>query len=360
MFLLLASWFGASPLWARDLLVFRALLAALTAFFVGIWIGPLMIARLTDRLIGQTVRKDGPKSHYQKAGTPTMGGLLMLFAITVSTLFWMRPTSDDTWIALGTLLAFGVIGWADDYVKLLHKNPRGIGARAKFMSQMLVSVAAAAAIFALSTTKAEASFYLPFMAHPVLSLGAATFMFFGFLVITGASNAVNLTDGLDGLAAFPTALVAAALGVLAYVAGSAHLAALVGHPFIPGARDLAIFCGSIMGASLAFLWFNAYPAQVFMGDVGALALGAALGVVAVIIRQEVLLFIMGGVFVMETFSVMLQVASYKLTGRRVFRMAPLHHHFELKGWPEPRVIVRFWIMTILLVLVGLSTLAGRP
>ena len=358
MFLLIMKAFATTP--AANLLAWRALFAFLTAFALGIAVGPAMIRRLTVRLIGQTVRKDGPQSHYQKAGTPTMGGVLMLFAIAASTILWMRPDNRTTWIALATLLLFGAIGWADDYVKLLHKNPRGIGARAKFASQTLVSIAAAAAVYVAARKGADTAFYLPWMAHPLVRLGAFPFVLLGFLVITGASNAVNLTDGLDGLAAFPTALVAGALGVLAYVAGSPHLAAQVGHPFVPGARDLLVFCCAIIGATLAFLWFNAYPAQVFMGDVGALALGAALGIVAVVIRQELLLFIMGGVFVAETLSVMLQVGSFKLTGRRVFRMAPLHHHFELKGWPEPRVIVRFWITTIILVLIGLSTLGGRP
>ncbi|WP_298138639.1 phospho-N-acetylmuramoyl-pentapeptide-transferase [Acidiferrobacter sp.] len=357
MFLLIMKVFAASS--ATGLLVWRALFAFLTAFALGVAMGPAMIRRLAARQIGQTVRKDGPQSHYHKAGTPTMGGLLIVFAITASTILWMRPASGATWVALATLIAFSVIGWADDYVKLLHKNPRGIGARAKFTSQTVASLAAAAAIYILAHKGPDTGFYIPCVARPLAELGAFSFVALGFLVITGSSNAVNLTDGLDGLAAFPTALVALALGVLAYIAGSAHLAAQVSHPFVPGARELAVFCCAIVGAALAFLWFNAYPAQVFMGDVGALALGAALGVVAVVIRQEILLFIMGGVFVAETFSVMLQVGSFKLTGRRLFRMAPLHHHFELKGWPESRVIVRFWIITIVLVLVGLSTLGGR-
>jgi len=359
MLLLLYKLFFNAHASGAGLFVCRAVLGLLTAFAVGLAIGPLMIRRLTLRLIGQTVRKDGPQSHYQKAGTPTMGGVLMLFSITVSTLLWMRISDGATWVALATLLGFGLIGWVDDYIKLLHKNPRGIGARAKFISQMLVSILAVSTVFAMTHTRPETGFYVPLLGKPLMQLGALGFIGLGFLVVTGTSNAVNLTDGLDGLAAFPTALVAAALGLLAYVAGSPHLAAAVGHPFIPGARDLVIFCCAVVGAALAFLWFNAYPAQVFMGDVGALALGAALGIVAVIIRQEILLFIMGGVFVAETLSVMLQVGSFKLTGRRVFKMAPLHHHFELKGWPEPRVIVRFWITTLLLVLVGLSTLGGH-
>ena len=337
----------------------RALLALLTAFGVGLVVGPLMIRRLTMRLIGQTVRKDGPQSHYQKAGTPTMGGVLMLFSITVSTLLWMRFTDRDTWIGLMTLLAFGLIGWADDYIKLLHKNPRGIGAKAKFIAQMLTSVLAVAVLLMDARKGPETGFYIPLLHQPLIPLGTFAFLFLGFLVVTGSSNAVNLTDGLDGLAAFPTSLVALALGLLAYVAGTPHMAAAAGHPYIPGARDLVIFCCAIGGAALAFLWFNAYPAQVFMGDVGALALGAALGIVAVVIRQEILLFIMGGVFVAETVSVMLQVGSFKLTGKRIFKMAPLHHHFELKGSPESHVVIRFWIMTFLLVLVGLSTLGTR-
>ncbi len=357
MFLLILKMWAAHA--AAHFFVDRALLAFLTAFGVGLAAGPPMIRRLTARLIGQTVRRDGPQSHYQKAGTPTMGGLLMLFSITVATVLWMRLSDAKTWIALATLLVFGLIGWADDYVKLLHKNPRGIGARAKFLAQMCASVAAAAGVFAVASKGPATAFYLPWIGHPLVQLGALAFIFLGFLVVTGASNAVNLTDGLDGLAAFPTALVAGGLAVLAYVAGDARLAALAGHAFVPGARDLVIFCCAIIGSALAFLWFNAYPAQVFMGDVGALALGGALGVIAVVIRDEALLFVMGGVFVLETVSVMLQVGSFKLTGRRIFRMAPLHHHFELKGWPEPRVIVRFWIVTAVLVLVGLSSLGGQ-
>lgn len=340
-------------------LMVRALLALFTAFGISLWIGPAMIRRLTSGLIGQTVRQDGPQSHYQKAGTPTMGGVLMLFAAAVSTLIWMRFDRIDTWIALLTLLAFGVVGAVDDYVKLRRKNPRGLGARAKFLSQVVIALLAVAAVFAIVRSPDETGFYLPLVRAPVLSLGAVSFTIWGCLVVTGASNAINLTDGLDGLAAFPVALVAGALGVLAYVSGSFHLSGLIGLPYIPGARDLFVFCCAIIGAALGFLWFNAYPAQVFMGDVGALALGAALGIIAVIIREEILLFVMGGVFVAETISVMLQVVSFKLTGRRIFRMAPLHHHFELMGWPESRVIVRFWILSVLLVLVGLSTLGAH-
>lgn len=335
--------------------IMRALFGLLTAFGVGLAAGPVMIRRLTLRLIGQTVRKDGPQSHYQKAGTPTMGGVLMLFAITASTLLWMRLTDKDTWIALLTLLAFGLIGWADDYIKLLHKNPRGIGAKAKFLAQMLASILAVAALLMSARKGSETGLYIPLLHQSLIPLGAVAFLFLGFLTVTGSSNAVNLTDGLDGLAAFPTSLVALGLGVLAYGAGSPHMAALIGQAYIPGARDLVVFCCAIIGAALAFLWFNAYPAQVFMGDVGALALGAALGIVAVVIGQEILLFIMGGVFVAETVSVMLQVGSFKLTGKRVFKMAPLHHHFELKGSPESHVVIRFWIITFLLVLLGLST-----
>lgn len=339
--------------------VVRGVLALFTAFFLGLWAGPPMIRRLTTRLIGQTVRKDGPQSHYQKAGTPTMGGVLMLFTVAVATILWMRIQSVDVWVALVTLVAFGVIGWADDYIKLLSKNPRGIGARAKFISQTVVSLIMVSVVYLKAPSSLQTALYIPLIYHPVIFFDATGFIVAGYLVVTGASNAVNLTDGLDGLAAFPTALVAGALGVFAYLGGSLHLAPLVGVPYVPGARELFVFCCAIIGAALSFLWFNAYPAQVFMGDVGALALGAALGIVAVIIRQEILLFVMGGVFVVETISVMLQVGSFKLTGRRIFRMAPLHHHFELKGWPESRVIVRFWILSVLLVLVGLATLGAR-
>ncbi len=340
-------------------LVLRAILAAFTAFGIGLLAGPFMIRRLTERLIGQTVRKEGPQSHYQKAGTPTMGGVLMLCAATISTLLWARLTDVQVWIAVITLLAFGAIGLADDYIKLLHKNPRGIGARAKFAWQIGCSAVATLAVFLTAQGSVQTSFHVPMIAGPVASLGLFGFTILGCLVITGASNAVNLTDGLDGLAAVPTALVACALGLLAYLGGSPQWATAVSVPFVPGAGELLVFCCAMAGAALGFLWFNAYPAQVFMGDVGALALGGALGIVAVMIRQEILLFVMGGVFVAETVSVMLQVASFKLTGRRIFRMAPLHHHFELKGWPESRVIVRFWVVSLLLVVLGLSTLGVR-
>ncbi len=354
----LANLFGAQSSLSADL-VLRAVFALFTAFVVGLFVGPFMIRRLTERLIGQTVRKDGPQTHYQKAGTPTMGGVLMLFGTTVSTLLWAQLGNVDVWIALATLLAFGAIGLADDTIKLLRKNPRGIGARAKFAWQTAASVVSALAVFLTAKGPAETVFHVPLLVRPVASLGIAGFTILGYLVVTGASNAVNLTDGLDGLAAVPTALVASALGLLAYLAGSPHWAAAMYVPFVPGAGELLVFCCAMAGSALGFLWFNAYPAQVFMGDVGALALGGALGIVAVMIRQEILLFVMGGVFVAETVSVMLQVGSFKLTRRRIFRMAPLHHHFELKGWPESRVIVRFWIASLLLVVLGLSTLGVR-
>ncbi|MDA8389828.1 MAG: phospho-N-acetylmuramoyl-pentapeptide-transferase [Gammaproteobacteria bacterium] len=354
----LSELFGAGgSLFAH--VVLRAILAGFTAFGIGLLIGPFMIRRLTERLIGQTVRRDGPESHYQKAGTPTMGGVLMLFGTTVATLLWARLSDMQVWIAVITFLAFGAIGLADDYIKLLHKNPRGIGARAKFAWQTGCSVVAALAVFLTARTPLQTGFHVPMMVRPVASLGLFSFTFLGYLVVTGASNAVNLTDGLDGLAAVPTALVACALGLLAYLGGSPHWAAAVSVPLVPGAAELLVFCCAMAGSALGFLWFNAYPAQVFMGDVGALALGGALGIVAVMIRQEILLFVMGGVFVAETVSVMLQVGSFKLTRRRIFRMAPLHHHFELKGWPESRVIIRFWVVSFLLVVLGLSTLGIR-
>jgi len=336
----------------------RAILGTLTALVISFIVGPVMIRGLTVHQIGQTVRDDGPHSHLAKSGTPTMGGALVLVAIAVSTLLWADLGNRYVWVALATTLLFGAIGFVDDYKKLVLKDPRGLAARHKYFWQSVVGLGAASLLYATAVSPAETQLIIPFLKEFALDMGW-TFILLGYLVIVGSSNAVNLTDGLDGLAVMPTVLVAGALGVFAYTSGHAAFAGYLLIPSLPGVGELAIFCGAMAGAGLGVLWFNAYPAQVFMGDIGALALGAALGVVAVMVCQELVLFIMGGVFVMETVSVVLQVVSFKLTGRRIFRMAPLHHHFELKGWPEPRVIVRFWIITVILVLIGLSSLKIR-
>lgn len=341
-----------------DYLTLRMILGTLTALVLCLWLGPLMIRRLVERQIGQAVRDDGPQSHLSKAGTPTMGGAMILMAIAVSTLLWGDLTNHYVWLVLGVTLGFGAIGWVDDFRKVVEKNPRGLPARWKYFWQSLIGLSAAVLLYVTAASPVETSLIVPVFKEFVLPLGVF-YVVLTYLVIVGSSNAVNLTDGLDGLAIMPTVLVAMGLAVFAYASGNTVFSDYLQIPFIPGAGELAVFCATIAGAGLGFLWFNTYPAQVFMGDVGALALGAALGVVAVIVRQEVVLFIMGGIFVMETVSVILQVGSYKLTGRRIFRMAPLHHHYELKGWPEPRVIVRFWIITVVLVLIGLATLKVR-
>ena len=339
-------------------LTFRAILGVLTALLISLLVGPFMIRKLTFHQIGQNVRNDGPESHFSKAGTPTMGGALILVAIAVSTLSWGDLANRYVWIVLLVTLLFGVIGFIDDYKKLALGDSRGMPARQKYFWQSVVGFGAAYVLYSTAQSSAEIELIVPFFKNVSLDLGAA-FILTTYLVIVGSSNAVNLTDGLDGLAIMPTVLVGAALGVFAYLSGHVQFSTYLAIPYLPGSGEILVFCGAIVGAGLGFLWFNAYPAQVFMGDVGALALGAALGTIAVIVRQEIVLFIMGGVFVVETVSVILQVASYKLTGRRIFRMAPLHHHFELKGWPEPRVIVRFWIITVILVLSGLATLKLR-
>jgi len=318
-----------------------------------------MISRLKIMKFGQAVRDDGPQTHLIKAGTPTMGGALILVSVTIATLLWMDLHSRYVWIALLTTLGFGIVGWVDDFKKIVNKNPKGLIARWKYLWQSVFGIGAALAIVYTTELPAQTELIVPFFKHVAIPLGATGFMVLTYFVIVGSSNAVNLTDGLDGLAILPTVMVASALGIFAYVAGNAVFSKYLGLPHITGAGELIVFCAAIAGSGLAFLWFNAYPAEVFMGDVGALALGAALGVVAVIVRQEIVLFIMGGVFVMETLSVMIQVASFKLTGKRVFRMAPIHHHYELKGWKETQVVVRFWIITMMLVLIGLSTLKLR-
>ena len=339
-------------------LTLRAILGALTALLISFLVGPAMIRKLSHYQVGQVVRDDGPESHLLKAGTPTMGGALILVAVSASTLLWSDLGNKYMWVVLLTTLAFGVIGWVDDYKKLVKKDSRGLIARYKYLWQSVVALAAAGFLYATAELPAETQLIVPFFKDVAIPLGAG-YVVLAYFVIVGSSNAVNLTDGLDGLAVLPTVMVAGALGIFAYVTGHAKFAAYLAIPFIPGVGETVVFCGALVGAGLGFLWFNAYPAMVFMGDIGALALGAALGIVAVVVHQELVLLIMGGVFVMETVSVIMQVASYKLTGKRIFRMAPLHHHFELKGWPEPRVIVRFWIITVILVLVGLATLKIR-
>ena len=336
----------------------RAILGTITALILSLVIGPTMIRRLSSYKIGQHIRDDGPQSHLSKAGTPTMGGALILVSIAISTLLWADLSSEKIWVVLGVTLSFGLIGGVDDYKKLVYGNSKGLSARAKYFWQTVFGLSAALFIYSNATTPVETTLIFPFLKDVLLPLGAG-FIVLTYLVIVGSSNAVNLTDGLDGLAIMPTVMVAGALGAFAYLTGHANFSGYLGIPYVAGTGELTIFCGALVGAGLGFLWFNTYPAMVFMGDVGALALGAALGVIAVYVRQELVLVIMGGVFVMETVSVILQVGSYKLTGKRIFRMAPIHHHFELKGWPEPRVIVRFWIITVVLVLVGLASLKVR-
>ena len=339
-------------------LTLRAVFGMLTALTMALWLGPWMIRRLVSLQIGQSVRDDGPQSHLSKAGTPTMGGSLIIVSIAISTLLWADLNNRFIWICLFVLIGFGWIGWVDDYRKVVFKNPKGLPAKTKYFWQSIVGLIAASWLFLSANNPAETQLILPFVKDFAWDMGLF-FIVFSYFVIVGTSNAVNLTDGLDGLAIMPTVLVSGALGIFAYMTGHAEFAKYLSIPHIKGVGDVAVICAAMSGAGLGFLWFNTYPAQVFMGDVGALALGALLGVIAVIVRQELVLVIMGGVFVMETISVILQVASFKLTGRRIFRMAPLHHHYELKGWPEPRVIVRFWIITLILVLIGLATLKIR-
>ncbi len=336
----------------------RAVLAALTALAISIIFGPLIIRSLSKAQIGQVVRDDGPQSHLSKSGTPTMGGVLILVAIAVTTLLWANLENIYVWIVLVVMLSFGAIGWVDDYRKLILKHSRGLPGKWKYFLQSICGLLAAFLLYDIAKSPVETGLLIPFFKNLVIPLGAL-YIIFSYFVIVGTSNAVNLTDGLDGLAILPTALIAGALGIFAYITGNVKIAEYLVLPYIPGVGEVAVLCGAMVGAGLGFLWFNAYPAQIFMGDVGALGLGAALGVIAVIVRQELVLFIMGGVFVAETLSVILQVGSYKLRRKRIFKMAPIHHHFELAGWPEPRVIVRFWIITVVLVLFGLATIKLR-
>ena len=336
----------------------RAILGVLTALFISLLVGGKVIRLLQRLQIGQAVRDDGPQSHLSKAGTPTMGGVLIIVSITISTLLWGDLTNEYVWVTLLTLVSFGAIGWVDDYRKVVEKNSKGLPAKWKYFWQSVFGLSAAFYLYFSASTPAETELLIPLFKDVAIPLGIF-FVVLTYFVIVGTSNAVNLTDGLDGLAILPTVLVGGALGLFAYLTGNVRFSEYLLIPYVHGTGELIVFCSALVGAGLGFLWFNTYPAQVFMGDVGALALGAALGVIAVIVRQELVLFIMGGVFVMETVSVILQVASYKLTKRRIFRMAPIHHHFELKGWAEPKVIVRFWIITVCLVLIGLATLKVR-
>lgn len=360
MLLLLTDWLAQfdSAFYVFRYLTLRGILGVLTALIIALLVGQPLIRWLSRYKVGQVVRDDGPSSHLSKAGTPTMGGTLMLVAIAISTLLWADLSNRFVWVVLLTTLAFGAIGFIDDYRKLVLRDARGLAARYKYLLQSLFGLAAAGYLYFSATTPQETELLLPYLKDVAIQLGPL-FIPFAYLVIVGASNAVNLTDGLDGLAVLPAVLVAGGLGIMVYAAGHAGISGYLKIPYIPAVGEVVIFCGALVGSGLGFLWFNTYPAQVFMGDVGALALGAALGAIAVVAKQELVLFIMGGIFVLETLSVILQVASFKLTGKRLFRMAPLHHHYELKGWPEPRVIVRFWIMTVILVLIGLASLKIR-
>ena len=342
-------------------LTFRGILAALTSLFLSLWLGPAVIRRLAQFKGGQPIRTDGPQTHFTKAGTPTMGGMLILMTVLLSVLLWGDLRNRYVWVVLVVMLAFGTIGWYDDWIKIVKRDPNGLKSRWKYLLQSIFGLAAGLFLWMTADPSVPASttFYIPMFKSVALPLAGFSFVAIAYFWIVGFSNAVNLTDGLDGLAIMPTVLVACALGVFAYASGNAVFSSYLQIPQVPGAGELVIICAAIAGAGLGFLWFNTYPAMVFMGDIGALALGAVLGTVAVIVRQELVLVIMGGIFVIETLSVMIQVASFKLTGKRVFRMAPIHHHFELKGWPEPRVIVRFWIISVVLVLIGLATLKVR-
>lgn len=336
----------------------RGIFSILTAMAISLIIGPTMIRKLNYHQIGQVVREDGPESHFSKAGTPTMGGALILVSIAMSTMLWADLQNHYVWTVLLVTMLFGAVGWVDDYRKVFQKNSAGLSARWKYFWQSVIGLIAAIVLYYTAYSPAETQYIIPFFKDVAINAGIL-YIVISYFMIVGFSNAVNLTDGLDGLAILPTVMVGGALGLIAYLAGHVEFSAYLNIPYVVGAGEVVIFAGALLGSGLGFLWFNTYPAQVFMGDVGALALGAALGVMAIISRHEIVLFIMGGVFVMETASVILQVASFKMTGKRIFRMAPLHHHFELKGWPEPRVIVRFWIITVMLVLFGLATLKLR-
>ena len=362
MLLILAQWLSQDVRAFNVLgyITLRTVLSAMTALIISFVAGPPVIRWLTAKKIGQAVRHDGPQTHLVKTGTPTMGGALILIAIGVTTLLWADLSNRYVWVVLIVTLGFGAIGWYDDWCKVVYRDPKGLASRWKYFWQSVIGLIIAIYLAMSATVPAETQLIVPFFKTVSYPLGVVGFVILTYLVIVGTSNAVNLTDGLDGLAIMPTVMIASALAVFAYVAGSAVFSRYLLMPYIPGAGELAVFLGAMAGAGLGFLWFNAYPAEVFMGDVGALALGAALGTVAVIVRQEIVLAVMGGVFVAETLSVAAQVLYFRFTGgRRIFRMAPLHHHFELGGWKETQVVVRFWIITIMLVLIGLSTLKIR-
>jgi len=353
---LLSQYIGAFQVF--QYLTFRGILGVMTALAISLLVGPVMIRKLNYHQIGQAIRSDGPETHLSKSGTPTMGGALILVAIAISTLLWSVLSNQYVWLVLAVTLVFGAVGWVDDYRKVINRDSRGLPARWKYFWQSIGGLGVAVYLFTCIDDPVSTQLFVPFFKNVAWQMGPL-FIVLTYFVVVGASNAVNLTDGLDGLAILPAVMVGAALGIIAYLTGHVQFADYLHIPYVAGSGELVVFCGAIAGAGLGFLWFNTYPAQVFMGDVGALALGAALGTVAVITRHEIVFFIMGGIFVLETVSVILQVASFKLTGRRIFRMAPIHHHFELKGWPEPRVIVRFWIITVMLVLFGLATLKLR-
>lgn len=339
-------------------ITFRSIVAALTALIISLSLGPTLIRRLQALQVGQSVRDDGPQSHLKKSGTPTMGGILILLSVAISVLLWADLSNRFIWLTLVVMLGFGAIGFVDDYRKVVFHNSKGLSARHKYLWQSIIGLGVAGILYVTAQSPSDTELVIPFVKTILPQLGLF-FIVISYFVIVGTSNAVNLTDGLDGLAMLPCVFVALALGVFAYVAGNVDFAHYLTIPYVPEAGEMVIFCAALVGSGLGFLWYNAYPAQVFMGDVGSLGLGATLGMIAITARQELMLVIMGGIFVAETVSVILQVASFKMTGKRIFRMAPLHHHFELKGWPEPKVIARFWIITVILVLFGLATLKLR-
>jgi len=336
----------------------RAIMSVLTALILSFIVGPAMIRWLTRLKVGQTIRQDGPQTHLIKTGTPTMGGTMIIFSVAIAVVLWGDLTNHYLLVITLSMLGFGAIGFVDDYQKVVYKDPEGMRSRTKFLLQSIVGFATAYALYALATVPAESQLLIPYMKDTVIYMGAWTVVF-SYFVIVGTSNAVNLTDGLDGLAIMPTVMISGALGVFAYLTGHAYFSDYLNIPYIPGVGELTILAAALVGAGLGFLWFNAHPAQVFMGDVGSLAIGATLGGMAVAVKQELVLVIMGGIFVAETVSVILQVGSYKLRKKRIFLMAPLHHHYEQKGWHESQVIVRFWIITIILVLIGLASLKLR-
>lgn len=340
-------------------LTFQAIIAALTALFIVLFYCPRMIEKVRALQMGQVVRTDGPQSHLQKSGTPTMGGALILIAVVLSVLLWADLSNYYIWIALLVMTGFGIVGWRDDYLKIIYKNSKGLSARKKLLFQSVIALIAVTILYHNAQTPSEVQFTIPFFKTALISMGAFSFIALGWLVIVGSSNAVNLTDGLDGLATMPAILVMSALGCFVYLSGNTVFSTYLFIPHLPKVGELIVFCSAMVGGGLGFLWYNTYPAEIFMGDVGSLSIGGALGVVAVCAREELILLLMGGIFVVETLSVILQVASFKLRGKRIFKMAPLHHHFELSGWKEPKIIVRFWIITVILVLIGLATLKLR-